>query len=73
MQSYPILSLIVRFGTSAAIAVAVLVAGLAFWLLLGAMGWPAAIAALLIGAIVFVLAKSYVELVVLITEMLLPR
>jgi hypothetical protein len=73
MEQYPVLNLITRHGLVAAIAMAVFAGILSLWLLYGPLGWLAAIIALLIGGVAFVIAKSYVELVVLITEMLVPR
>lgn len=73
MQQFPVLNLIVRYGAHAAIVVAIFAAALVLWLLYGSMGWAAVAVALVTGGVVFVLAKSYVELIVLITEMLVPR
>lgn len=73
MENYPVLSLVVRFGTPAAIGLGLLSAAIVLALLLGPFGWLAAPVALIVGAVVSALAKSYVELVVLITEMLVPR
>lgn len=73
MEQFPVLNLITRYGRVAAIVLAVLACALSLWLLLGPLGWVAAIGALAIGGLTFIIARSYVELVVLITEMLVPR
>jgi len=73
MEKYPMLDLIVRYGRPAAAAVGGLGFVLALWLALPALGWAALVPAALAGGLAFVVAKSYVELVVLITDMLLPR
>lgn len=73
MEKYPMLNFTVRYGGPASIALAVIVAALLLWLGLTPWGWAAIIVAALGGAIVFVVLKSYVELVVLVTDMLVPR
>jgi hypothetical protein len=73
MERYPVLDLILRYGKTASIGVgllaAVVVAGLGW----PALGWIAVGLAAIAGIVVFVLAKSYVEIVTIITEMLVPR
>lgn len=73
MDQYPILALIVRFGQPAAILVAIMGALLGFMMLQSLPGWLAIVVALVGGGLLFVLAKSYVELIALVTEMLVPR
>lgn len=73
MDRYPALRLIVRYGALGAPLVALVVAGLALALL-----WPlsAAVAvgvALVLGAITYLIAKAFVEIVTILTEMLVPR
>lgn len=73
MNRYPVLHLIVKHGTPAAAAATAVAFLLIAWLM-----WPlgaaaAVIVALFVSAILFVMAKSYVELVTIITEMLLPQ
>jgi hypothetical protein len=73
MNDYPVLRLIVRYGTAGSIALGVVAfASIAY------LGYPAlsglAIAfGALVGIVLFIIGKSYAELVRIITEMLLPR
>lgn len=73
MERFPVLDLILRFGTPASV---VLAAGggvltlICAWALIG---WLAILAAALVAGLIFIVGKSYVELVTLITEMLVPR
>jgi len=73
MRDYPVLHLIVRHGAigaaiaSLALAVLISLAGFA------ALGWLIVPIALFAGGLMYVLGKSYAELVRLITEMLLPH
>lgn len=73
MERYPVLNFILRYGKVASVAAAILaavaIAGLGWQVL----GWLAIVLAIVAGAVVFVLAKSYVEIVTIITEMLVPR
>jgi hypothetical protein len=64
---------IVRFGRVGAVALALLVG--AAVALAGAplLGWPAAAIAVAAAGLTYVLAKSYVELVTLIADMLIPK
>ena len=73
MEKFPFLSLVVKHGVMASAAVAVLAA--LFVLTLTWPFWSAAslVPAVVLGALVLVVARSFVELVVLITEMLLPH
>jgi hypothetical protein len=73
MEQYPTLKLIVERGEILALVVAVLPAmgGIAVTLL-GAH-WVAAAAGLLVAGVVFVLLRSYVELVRVIADMLIPK
>lgn len=73
MEKYPMLNLTVRYGGPASMAFALVVGALLLWLGFATMGWGAMIVAAIGGALVFVVLKSYVELVVLVTEMLVPR
>ena len=73
MERYPVLGFITRHGRVLAWVVGVLAALLTFMLLHGPFGMLAALAALVVGAMAFALAKSYVELVTLVCDMLVPR
>ncbi len=72
-QTYPMISFLVRYGSSAALGVAVVV-------LLGCLlsavitgNWLYAPAGLVGGPVIYVLLKSYVELVAVMADMLLPK
>ncbi len=73
MERFPILDLILRFGTPAAALLAVAGGGLTFAWAWALIGWLAIAAALVVAGLIFIIGKSYVELVTLITEMLVPR
>jgi hypothetical protein len=73
MGDYPILHLIVRYGAAGAVAVSVLVFAVVAGLGYHALGWLAIALAAVTAALVYIVAKSYAELVRIITEMLLPR
>jgi hypothetical protein len=73
MEKFPTLELIVRYGKVGPIGLAVLVAlGVLAWSWPG-LGVIALVPALVLGGIALLVARSYVELVLLITDMLLPR
>lgn len=73
MQKFPVITLLMKHGNLFAIAVAVAV------VLLGAYGayagggpiWLAG--GLVAGGVTYVLLKSYVELVAILSDMLMPR
>jgi hypothetical protein len=73
MQKYPVLALILRFGGVGAIALAVICGLLIVALGWAALGWFAIVLAILGAGLVFLIAKSYVEIVTIITEMLVPQ
>jgi hypothetical protein len=73
MERYPILDMILRFGTPAAIVLSILGGMLVFALTWALLGWFALAAAVVVAGLIFIVAKSYVELITLITEMLVPR
>ena len=73
MERFPVLDLILRFGTAGAVVLGFAVGLLAIVLSWGALGWIAVALGLVAGGLVFLIGKSYVELVTLITEMLVPR
>lgn len=73
MERFPALGLIVRYGALVAALLAVGCAALLsvlLWQIWGAGGVVVGIAA---GGVVYLLAKSFVELVIILTEMLVPR
>lgn len=73
MENYPIINLLHRHGTilAAGLAACVPFGALAFFL--AGMAWPVLPIGILAGAVVYVLARSYVELIHIITETLMPR
>jgi hypothetical protein len=73
MERYPVLNFILRYGKTASIAAALLAALVVAGLAWPALGWIAIGLAVIAGLVVFVLAKSYVEIVTIITDMLVPR
>lgn len=73
MERFPALDLVVRFGGPGAILLAVAVAAAALAGLWPVVGWIAAPVALAIGALAYLISKSAVEIVTIVTEMLVPR
>jgi len=73
MERFPVLDLILRYGAAASVVLALVGAALVLLLAWPVMAWIAAPVALLAGAVIFVLGKSYVEIVTIVTEMLVPR
>lgn len=73
MERYPMLSLVVRYGAIGSYVLAV-VAALAT--LLGTSSsalWVTAVATALVALVTFVIVRSCVELVMLVTDMLVPK
>ncbi len=73
MNDYPMLRLIVRYGSLGCVALAVLVFAAIAWLGHPELGGLAIVLGALTGIVVFIVGRSYVELVRLITDMLLPK
>ena len=73
MPKYPIIDFLVRHGHPFAIGVALLPALLGLWILLFGGPWLYGVGAIASGAVLYVLMKSYVELVAIIADMLLPK
>ena len=73
MPHYPVVNFLLRHGHQFAIAVALLPAAAGVYLGLSDWGWLVALAGIVTGAILYILAKSYVELVAIIADMLLPK
>jgi hypothetical protein len=69
MERFPALRLILRFGRAGAGAVALIATTLAAAGTWRAFGWPSLIEAPFVFVFVYFLAKSYVEIVQIITEM----
>ena len=74
MDQYPTIKLIVERGNAIAIVVAALpfLGGLALFVLL-AMHWVVLVAGIVTSLVVLLIMKSYVELVRVIADMLLPK
>lgn len=74
MDQYPTIKLIVEHGNTIELLVAVLpfLAGIALFVLL-AMHWLVLVAGFVTSLVLLLLMKSYVELVRVISDMLLPK
>ena len=66
MDNYPTVKLILRWGDQMAIAAALA-------LVADGWSWPTLLAGIFIGAAALVLARSYVELIRIIADTLLPK
>ena len=73
MDDYPTVKLILRWGDQMAIAAALAPALIALALFADGWSWPTLPAGGCIGAAVLVLARSYVELIRIIADTLLPK
>ena len=73
MPSYPVVNFLLRHGHRFAVVVALLPAVPGLYLGFSGWGWPVAVGGIMAGGILYVLAKSYVELVAIIADMLLPK
>ena len=73
MEKYPVLGFIVRWGGACAAALALIAGAAAAVALFPAWGPAALVAGVVAGGVVFGLARSYVELVRLIVDLLLPQ
>jgi hypothetical protein len=73
MPNYPIIHFLVRHGHPFAIGVALLPALAGLWILLFGGPWLHGVGGIVAGAVLYVLMKSYVELVAIIADMLLPK
>jgi hypothetical protein len=74
MEQFPTIKLLVERGATIAILVSVLpfvLAGAATWLF--SMHWLLLLCGLFVSLVLLLLMKSYVELVRVISEMLLPK
>jgi hypothetical protein len=71
--AYPVVRLLVRFGTPIAIGLGVVVALGGLALTLAGQGWGWLPAGVLAGGFAGFVMRSYVELVRIITDLLLPR
>jgi hypothetical protein len=69
MDRFPALRLILRYGRAGSAAVAVMIALATIAALWPAIGWPSVVLAPVIGAFAYLFAKSYVEIVLIVVEM----
>lgn len=73
MNDYPMLHILVRWGRAIAVALACLVAAAGIWAALTSGNYLWGLLGLGAGAIGYGLLLSYVELVKLVMDMLLPK
>lgn len=73
MEKFPVLRLITKYGTAGSVVLAVLVAVFVLVLAWPFWGLASLIPSVVLALLAFVVGKSYVELVVLITDMLMPQ
>ena len=73
MNDYPMLHFLMRWGKPGAAGLAVAVAGAGIWAAASSGNFVWALIGLVVAAIGYALALSYVELVKLIVDMLLPK
>jgi len=73
MPNYPVVNLLVSYGKWFAAIVAALPVVAGIYLMLTGAGWIYLCAGAVAGAVLYVVFKSYVELVCIIADMLLPK
>ena len=73
VPSYPAVRLILRYGNAIATAAALLVAACGLWGALRGWGWGFAPLGILLGLLVYVLLRSYREVIAIVTDTLLPQ
>lgn len=73
MNDYPTVRLLLRWGNHMAIAAALAMPLFALLLVAEGWAWTTLLAGLFAGAAVLILARSYVELIRIIADTLLPR
>jgi hypothetical protein len=74
MEQYPAVALIVRHGKSLALALSLLPpVVLALVLHAAGFAWPWSVLAFALLPLTYLIARSYVELVTIIADMLLPK
>ena len=73
MPNYPIINFLVRRGHPFAIGVALLPVLAGLWILAAGGPWLFGVAGIVAGPVLYVLMKSYVEMVAIIADMLLPK
>jgi uncharacterized membrane protein len=73
MERFPALDLVLRFGAVGSLVVSIAAAAVIIVVAWPSLGWLAAVVAVAAGALLFLVCKSFVEIVTIITEMLVPR
>jgi hypothetical protein len=73
VPSYPAVRLMLRYGYALAAAAGLLVAACGIWAALHGWGWGFAPVGILFGLLVYILLRSYRELIAIITDTLLPQ
>ena len=73
MNDYPMLHFLMRWGNLAAAGLAVLVLAAGLWAAVTTGQWLWAVGGAVVAAVGYALALSYVELVRVIVDMLLPK
>jgi hypothetical protein len=73
MKHYPMLQLIMRWGSIVAALLAAIVVAAGIWAAVETDNWLWAAAGVVVAGVGYCLAASYVELICLITDMLLPK
>lgn len=73
LPHYPTVEFLVKYGQHFAVALGVLPVVLGLLLAWFLQLWPVAVGGLIAGGILYVIARSYVELVQIIADMLLPK
>lgn|GEM_PF-1233970 len=72
-KMYPVVRLLVRYGNAMAIGVGAVIAIAGIWAAIAGFGWGWAAAGVLGGVFGGFIMRSYVEVVRIITDLLLPR
>jgi hypothetical protein len=73
MENYPTVALILRHGKALAMGIAALIPIIVLVLLANGWSWWLLPAGLVVGAVVFGLLMSYVEIIRIISDTLLPK
>jgi hypothetical protein len=73
MKNYPMLQFIIRWGAAMAALIAAIVVAASIWASVTTGNWLWTAGGLIVAGAGYCLAASYVELVRLITDMLLPK
>jgi hypothetical protein len=72
MNRYPVLKLIIKYGTPGAFVLGFLALVGTFFVCFTTVGWLALPIAVVISAVVVLVVKSYAELILMITDMIVP-